>query len=306
MRPAGPAAHRPRRSRTARSSEQPGASRGDGAGATAGRGGSTSSGLASDGRVHASDRHLCGAPPRGLTRRGVPRAAVHAITDGRDTSPRGGKRYLARLEEAGGPAAGSPVVGRYYAMDRDKRWDRTHGHAMPSRGEGRGPPARGGDRRPPTTRGDHRRVRGAGGHRGQGKTPVASSATATRSPFFNFRADRARQITRALVDRTFRHSTAETRPQVHYVCMARYDEDVRPAPRLPPARAHEHPGRYRAARGKKTLRMAETEKYAHVTYFFNGGEENEFGARSGSSSPPEGGDLRPAAGDERERSVRGR
>ncbi len=236
-------------------------------------------GLLSDGGVHSHQQHLY-ALIEMAKRRGVRELWVHAILDGRDTAPDGGENYLAALEtrmESIGLGAVSTVVGRYYAMDRDKRWERTRrAYDLFTRGEGlRAASAREAVRRSyqagvtdefvePVVIAD-----GAGAPRGlvrDGDSVV----------FYNFRADRARQITHAFIDETFPAFERVAHPRVHYVCMSRYDDTIdRPVVFSPELRTNILVDTA-AARGKTTLRLAETEKYAHVTYFFNGGEEQEF------------------------------
>jgi 2,3-bisphosphoglycerate-independent phosphoglycerate mutase len=171
------------------------------------------------------------------------------------------------------------VVGRYWAMDRDQRWDRTRrAYNLYTRGEGASAgSAADAIRRsydagvtdefvePVLITGD-----GSPGLVGDGDTAL----------FFNFRADRARQITRAFVDDPFSGFERAAHPRVHYVCMSSYDETLTLPVVFPPvARVHILVDTA-AADGKRTLRIAETEKYAHVTYFFNGGEETAFPAET--------------------------
>jgi 2,3-bisphosphoglycerate-independent phosphoglycerate mutase len=234
-------------------------------------------GLVSDGGVHSHQSHLY-ALLEMARRSGVREAWVHAILDGRDTSPHGGEGYLRELEEqmhALGLGAVSTVVGRYWAMDRDKRWERTRrAYDLFTRGEGQ---------RAASAAEAVRRSYDAG----VTDEFVEPAMVADANPrglvrdgdavvFFNFRADRARQITHAFADESFSGFERTARPRVHYVCMSRYEEvfDL-PVAFAPESREHILVDTA-AARGKKTLRIAETEKYAHVTYFFNGGEESKF------------------------------
>jgi len=236
-------------------------------------------GLLSDGGVHSHQQHLYALIDM-ARRRGVRELWVHAILDGRDTAPNGGVDYLAALEArmaSIGLGAVSTVVGRYYAMDRDKRWERTRrAYHLFTRGEGvRAASAQEAIRRSyqagvtdefvePVVVAD-----GAGAPRGlvrDGDSVV----------FYNFRADRARQITHAFIDDSFPAFERAAHPRVHFVCMNRYDNTIDgPVVFAPESRTNLLVDTA-AARGKTTLRLAETEKYAHVTYFFNGGEEREF------------------------------
>ncbi|HET6349713.1 MAG TPA: 2,3-bisphosphoglycerate-independent phosphoglycerate mutase [Candidatus Krumholzibacteria bacterium] len=234
-------------------------------------------GLLSDGGVHSHQRHLHALIDL-AKRSGVRDVVVHAITDGRDTAPHGGREYLQRLQahmDATGVGRIASVVGRYWAMDRDKRWERTaRAYALYTRGEGA------------TARSAAEAIENS--YRAdvtdEFVEPVAivpdGTPTVVRDGdavlFFNFRADRARQITHAFTDQEFAGFERKPRPRVHYTCMSRYDEILTLPVVFPPeSRTHILVDTAVAA-GKKTLRIAETEKYAHVTYFFNGGEEVPF------------------------------
>jgi 2,3-bisphosphoglycerate-independent phosphoglycerate mutase len=236
-------------------------------------------GLLSDGGVHSHLQHLYALIDM-ARRRGVRELWVHAILDGRDTAPNGGENYLAALEARMGSVglgAVSTVVGRYYAMDRDKRWERTRrAYDLFTRGEGR---------RAASAR---EAVRGSyqAGVTDEFVEPVVVADGAGAPPglvrdgdsvvFYNFRADRARQITHAFIDDSFPAFERVAHPRVHFVCMNRYDDTIDgPVVFAPEARTNILVDTA-ADRGQTTLRLAETEKYAHVTYFFNGGEEHEF------------------------------
>jgi 2,3-bisphosphoglycerate-independent phosphoglycerate mutase len=204
---------------------------------------------------------------------------VHAITDGRDTAPNGGREYLRRLEahmQSIGIGHTATIVGRYWAMDRDKRWERTaRAYNLYTRGEG-GRAASAAE------------AMGASYEAGvtdefvepiaivpDGKEPI-TIRDGDSIIFFNFRADRARQITRAFTDDDFQGFERNPRPRVHYTCMSRYDESFTLPVVFAPESREDILVDTASKAGKKTLRIAETEKYAHVTYFFNGGEEIPF------------------------------
>jgi 2,3-bisphosphoglycerate-independent phosphoglycerate mutase len=211
-------------------------------------------------------------------RTGVASLCVHAITDGRDTAPNGGREYLRRLEEKMrqiGLGRIATICGRYWAMDRDKRWERTkRAYDLYTRGDG--------------TQADSAaaaiEASYAAGVTDEFVEPVAildqGAPRVIRDGdaivFFNFRADRARQITRAFMDEDFHGFERSARPRVHYTCMSRYEESFTLPVVFPPESRKDILVDTAAAAGKKTLRIAETEKYAHVTYFFNGGEESPF------------------------------
>ena len=230
-------------------------------------------GLVSDGGVHSGWSHL-----EALIRLGaeleVPDLVLHAFTDGRDTLPHAGAEFLATVEEwmasAGAGRVGS-VVGRYYAMDRDRRWDRiqlayemlVHGRAEHSADTGESA-ARGAYEREETD---------------EFITPVLVGGEARIRPGdsvfgFNFRPDRMREITRALAEPGFDEiERGGVRPIERYATMTEYVEGWPYPVAFPP----EHPATTLsiviADRGDRQLHVAETEKYPHVTYFFNGGEE---------------------------------
>jgi 2,3-bisphosphoglycerate-independent phosphoglycerate mutase len=235
-------------------------------------------GLVSDGGVHSHQNHLHALLDM-AKRAGVRDVSVNAITDGRDTAPHGGREYLRRLEEHMekiGLGRIATVIGRYWAMDRDKRWERTQrAYDLYTRGQGA------------KARSALEAIENSyqAGVTDEFVEPVAIVPDGTEPVtirdgdaiiFFNFRADRARQITRAFVDDDFSGFERKPRPRVHYTCMSRYDEALTlPVAFSPESREHILVDTTAAA-GKKQLRIAETEKYAHVTYFFNGGEENPF------------------------------
>jgi 2,3-bisphosphoglycerate-independent phosphoglycerate mutase len=217
-------------------------------------------GLVSDGGVHSSLEHL-----RALVelagREGVEDVVIHAFTDGRDTSPDSGAGHVAEVESWDG-ARVATVSGRYYAMDRDKRWDRTElafdaivkGEAEFSAETGEEAVRAAYDRGEtdefikPTVIGDDGRIRDG-----------------DRAIFFNFRPDRARQMTQKLGE-----------AGVPLTTLTEYHEDWEYPVAFPPARPDVTLASTLAERGKEQLHVAETEKYAHVTYFFNGGEEDEY------------------------------
>ena len=237
-------------------------------------------GLVSDGGVHAQLTHLLALLDMAKAR-GLERVYVHAITDGRDTPPHGGAGYVSTVQEhirSIGFGEIATVCGRYFAMDRDKRWDRTErAYALYTQGEGRlaTDPVQALQNAYDTGETDEFiqpvAVAGANG------APTATVAEGDGIVFFNFRADRARQITRAFTDPAFDEFDQEwVVPAEDYLCMTLYDESFD----LPLAFAPFHLdgilGEVISRQGRRQLRIAETEKYAHITYFFNGGEETPF------------------------------
>jgi 2,3-bisphosphoglycerate-independent phosphoglycerate mutase len=236
-------------------------------------------GLLSDGLVHSSQEHLY-ALLRMAKERGLSRAYVHAFLDGRDTPPSSAHTYVGalrrKIEEMGfGEIA--TLCGRYYAMDRDKRWERTeraYRLLVEARGERAADPVAAVKRSYERGVTDEF-VEPVVMTREDG-SPVATIKDGDSVVFFNFRADRARQLTRALAVPGFEEFPAPGRPKVDYVCFTLYDQTFR----LPIAFAQlQHKNilaEVFAAVGVRNYRLAETEKYAHVTYFFNGGTEREF------------------------------
>jgi 2,3-bisphosphoglycerate-independent phosphoglycerate mutase len=236
-------------------------------------------GLVSDGGVHSSLGHLH-ALVRMAASVGVEDLIVHAFTDGRDTLPKAGAGFLTQVQEwmaeAGCGRIGS-VVGRYYAMDRDQRWDRVqraydllvHGEAD-HRVEDAGAAAREAYEReetdefiPPTLVGEEARIR-------PGDSVIG----------LNFRPDRMREITRALAEPGFdafdRGAGKQAWGPIRYTAMTEYEENWPYPVAFPPQRPSITMSAVIAERGERQLHVAETEKYPHVTYFFNGGEEAEY------------------------------
>jgi 2,3-bisphosphoglycerate-independent phosphoglycerate mutase len=235
-------------------------------------------GLLSDGGVHSLHTHLY-ALLEMAKQRGVPRAYVHAILDGRDTPPTSGVHHvenlLAKLKEIGiGEVA--TVGGRYYAMDRDNRWERVErAYRAMVRGEGN-------ESADP--------VAAVSASYAAGKTdefmepvviardgrPAGRISPGDSVIFYNFRGDRARQLTRALTQEGFDRFPRPERLNLAYACMATYDETFHLPVGFAPQTLENILATVFAAHGIRNLRIAETEKYAHVTYFFNGGEEKVF------------------------------
>ena len=232
-------------------------------------------GLVSKGGVHAGFEHLRACIEL-AAREKVPDIVLHAFTDGRDTAPDSGAGYVAEAEgwlrEASGRIA--TVSGRYYAMDRDNRWDRTklaydaivHGQANTPHASSGEEAVRAAYERDetdefikPTLVGDEGRVR-------DGDAVL----------FFNFRPDRARQLTRALAEPGFDEFDRGDAPKIEYASLTQYQEDWDYPVAFEPDRPTVTLASTLADEGASQLHVAETEKYAHVTYFFNGGEEHPY------------------------------
>src|SRR5438105_1028066 len=228
-------------------------------------------GLLSDGGVHSHISHVIALIEMARQQRlEADQVIVHAIMDGRDTPPKSGVRYLEQLEselQRIGTGRIGTVIGRYYSMDRDNRWERTdRAYAAYVRGEGN---------RAGSTREAIEASYAADrtdefveptvivSSQGQQGVPTGCVQDGDGVIFFNFRPDRARQITRA-----FTHSAPEGMAQppvnVHYVCMTEYDSTIHAPVAFPPEVVDYPLGEVVAHAGMRQLRIAETEKYAHV------------------------------------------
>ena len=233
-------------------------------------------GLLSDGGVHSHNTHLYGLLEM-AKREGLKKVYVHCFLDGRDTPPASGKGYIeelqAKMNEIGVGEIGV-VSGRYYAMDRDNRWDRVElAYKALTQGEG----VKGTDA-----------AQAVQASYDNEKTdefvlptviekdgkPVASVQDHDSVVFFNFRPDRAREITRAFCDDDFKGFEREKKLDLTFVCFTNYDDTIQnKMVAFNKVQLHKTFGEYLAAHDMTQVRIAETEKYAHVTFFFNGGVE---------------------------------
>ncbi|SHJ10286.1 phosphoglycerate mutase [Malonomonas rubra DSM 5091] len=229
-------------------------------------------GLLSDGGVHSHNSHLY-AFIRMAKQLGVKDVCVHAFMDGRDTPPSSGAGYLAELEQELvkiGLGRVATVTGRYWAMDRDNRWDRVE-QAYQALTEGFGQQAE--------TSAQAIEAAYAAGQTDEFVKPwvIGDGGTIEDGDgvlFFNFRADRAREITRSLTDADFGGFKRNKTPQlVDYVCLTEYDENFDLPVAFPSETYPDILAEVISKAGLRQLRIAETEKYAHVTFFFNGGVE---------------------------------
>jgi 2,3-bisphosphoglycerate-independent phosphoglycerate mutase len=243
-------------------------------------------GLIGPGGVHAVDEHLLALAELAATHR-IPRVRVHIFLDGRDTPPRSARDYLTELFGRCGGGDGckvATIMGRYWAMDRDRRWDRTEkAYRAIARGEGK-----------PV----HDAVQAIADAYAQGESdefveprvmvddegkPLGSVRDGDAIIFFNFRSDRARQLSRALAGDDFDgFDRGADRPRIRMATMTQYDEELPLPVAFPPQELNDKLCDVLAAQGLHSFRTAETEKYPHVTYFFNGGIED----------PPAGEDRR--------------
>jgi len=236
-------------------------------------------GLLSPGGVHSHEQHLFAAAEMAV-KKGARQVYLHAFLDGRDTPPRSAEASIkameAKFEELGRGRIAS-LIGRYYAMDRDNRWDRVEkAYNLLTLGQG-----------------EHLADSAldalkAAYERGENDEFVAATAIQTDGQscqiedgdaviFMNFRADRAREITRAFVEPNFTGFARRAWPRLaDFVMLTQYAADI-PAPAaFPPEELNNTLGEYLAKQGKTQLRIAETEKYAHVTFFFSGGREEAY------------------------------
>ncbi|GFO58521.1 2,3-bisphosphoglycerate-independent phosphoglycerate mutase [Geomonas silvestris] len=236
-------------------------------------------GLLSDGGVHSHETHLY-ALIEMAKRQGIKEVLVHCLMDGRDTPPRSGADYIDRLEEKIaeiGLGRIATVIGRYYAMDRDNRWERVEqAYRAIVLGEGKPYPSAATAMRESYREGVSDEfvvpsvIAAEGAH--TGKVQDGDGFI-----FFNFRSDRAREITRSLTENSFSGFERGALPQLaSYVCMTSYDETFDLPVAFGPEELTNIFPEVIAKAGLTQLRIAETEKYAHVTFFFNGGREAPF------------------------------
>jgi len=234
-------------------------------------------GLFSDGGVHSQNAHLY-ALLQLINNRDIDNTFVHAFTDGRDTDPKGGIEYVREFKDKAkeiGTGTIASIVGRYYAMDRDNRWERTQ-------------------------KAYHLLVNGKGKSFNSAEEAMQASYDEDNTDefieprfietesdsriqpddviiFFNFRGDRARQITRAFIEDGFDEFEIEQGMAPSYYTFTEYDEDFKNVQvAFPPEELHNTLGEVISKKNLKQLRIAETEKYPHVTYFLNGGEEDPY------------------------------
>ena len=244
-------------------------------------------GLVSDGGVHSHQDHI--GPLLAMAKHnGLEDVVIHCFMDGRDTSPHGGEGYIQKLQDTiaeVGVGRIATIVGRYFIMDRDNRWERVEqGFNLIVNGEGR-------EMADP--------VEAMKTWYGEDQTDEFIPATVIGSndgPLmndgdgvicFNFRSDRVREITRALMLEDFDGFERKHWPKLNYVCYTTYAKEFGLPIAFPPRPMTNTLGEYTASKGLKQIRTAETEKYPHVTFFFNGGIEqpNEQEERALVASP---------------------
>lgn len=237
-------------------------------------------GLLSDGGVHSHENHIHAMLELAL-REGLEKVYIHAFLDGRDTPPKSADTYLKRMQDKIAALGGGRIatlIGRYYAMDRDRRWQRVKSaYDLLTQG-----------------RADYKAadpLEGLYMAYSRGETDEFVKATAIVPPgqepvrmedgdaivFMNFRSDRARQLTRTFIEPDFAEFEREVMPRLSRYCtLTGYSDEFDVDVAFPPERIRNGFGEYIANLGLRQLRIAETEKYPHVTYFFNGGEETVY------------------------------
>ena len=237
-------------------------------------------GLLSDGGVHSHEEHIHTMAEL-AARRGAARVYLHAFLDGRDTSPKSAASSIKKMADkftALGKGRFASIIGRYYAMDRDHRWPRIQAaYDLISLGKA--------EFRAETAM----QALEMAYERDESDEFIKATAIVPRGEqpvhiedgdvviFMNFRSDRARQITRAFIEPNFTGFRREATPKLGgFVTLTDYSEDFPVPVAFPPERLKNVFGAYIAEQGLRQLRIAETEKYAHVTFFFNGGEEQPF------------------------------
>jgi len=236
-------------------------------------------GLVSDGGVHSHLEHLK-ALLKMTAEKEIQNVYVHCFMDGRDTPPKSGSGYMQELVRAMreyGCGRVATISGRYWAMDRDTRWDRVE-KAWDALVSGKGVTAR-----DPVQAVEDAYKRGETDEfikpivLLEGDTPVSVVSDNDGIIFFNFRADRARELCRAFTEDGFTGFSVANRPEIiDLLTFTEYESDFNLPIAFPPQSLHNILGEVISRHGLRQLRIAETEKYAHVTYFFNGGEEEPF------------------------------
>jgi len=239
-------------------------------------------GLVSDGGVHSMDSHLYKLCD--MTKdRGLSKVFIHALTDGRDTDPQSGLGYVKNLENHLKKSNGvvASLVGRYYTMDRDKRWERIKvGYDLMVKGEGEKVTSITNAMQESYAKGVTDEFIKPMVRVDENGSPVGTINEGDVVICFNFRTDRLREITIALTQKDMPEHEMKTMP-LHYVTLTRYDDtfkNVRVA--YEKENLVNTLGEVVSSAGLKQLRIAETEKYAHVTFFFSGGREEEFPGES--------------------------
>ena len=239
-------------------------------------------GLMSPGGVHSHEDHIAAAIEM-AAKRGAEKIYLHCFLDGRDTPPRSAQHSLERFDALFaelGKGRTASLVGRYYAMDRDNNWDRVEvAYNVLTQANGEFTTATAVEGLEAAyARDENDEFVKATEIRAEGQASAAME-DGDAVIFMNYRADRAREITRAFLT-DFAGFERTTFPAVEFVMLTQYAANIDLAAAFPPASLENTLGEWLSKKGKKQLRISETEKYAHVTFFFNGGVEDEFDGES--------------------------
>lgn len=233
-------------------------------------------GLLSDGGVHAHEDHIVAMCELALKRNA--KVYLHAFTDGRDTPPKSAESSLKKLdalfEQYPNQGRIVSMIGRYFAMDRDNRWDRVEqAYRLLTEGEAVRVAATAEEGLQQAYAAEETDEFVKATRIGE-KTPIQDNDSVV---FMNFRADRARELTRAFVETDFSGFERKVQPKLaEFVMLTRYQASIQAPVAYMPEPLHNTLGEYLSNLGKTQLRIAETEKYAHVTFFFSGGREDEY------------------------------
>ena len=236
-------------------------------------------GLLSPGGVHSHEEHI-EAMCRMAVKRGAKQVYLHAFLDGRDTPPRSAKSSLAHFDDLFttlGQGRIASVIGRYYAMDRDNRWDRvSQAYELITQGKGKFSYSNAVDALEAAYSRDENDEFVAASSITDAQGQTASLNDGDSLIFMNFRADRARQITRSFINADFDGFERAVTPKINFVTLTEYAADISAPKAFSSSDLVNTLGETLQNLGKTQLRISETEKYAHVTFFFNGGKEDPF------------------------------
>ncbi|MBB1268490.1 2,3-bisphosphoglycerate-independent phosphoglycerate mutase [Shewanella sp. SR44-3] len=236
-------------------------------------------GLLSPGGVHSHEEHI-EAMCRMAVKRGAKKVYLHAFLDGRDTPPRSAKASLTHFDDLFttlGQGRVASIIGRYYAMDRDNRWDRvSQAYDLITQGQGKFSYSNAVDALEAAYSRDENDEFVAASSITDAQGQSASLNDGDTMIFMNFRADRARQITRSFIDADFDGFKRAVTPKANFVTLTEYAADISAPKAFPSSDLVNTFGETLQNLNKTQLRISETEKYAHVTFFFNGGKEDPF------------------------------
>lgn len=235
-------------------------------------------GLLSDGGVHSSNQHLYSFVKQ-AKEAGLQKVFIHCFLDGRDTPPQSGSKYITELQDELnqiGIGQIATISGRYYAMDRDNRWERViKAYDALTIGEG----IKETNAIEAVTKSYENNINDEfvlPTVIEKDGSPIATIKDKDSVIFFNFRPDRAREISKALTNTEFNEFKRQSQPQTYFVCLTEYDNSIEAKVAFKPIELKNTLAEVLSKNNKKQLHIAETEKYAHVTFFFNGGVEKPY------------------------------